>query len=75
MEGEKKTGWNCVLKPATEQDPTNLMELVREINSLMEEKERLLEIDSQKYEWEFALPDQRRKSDSIGSSPCETRHP
>jgi hypothetical protein len=45
MQGEKKERW---MEPgsqaAIEQDPGKLMELVREINNLLEEKERRLGI-------------------------------
>ena len=45
MEGEKKERWmELCAQAAVEQDPAKLMELVREINSLLEEKERRLGI-------------------------------
>jgi hypothetical protein len=45
MEGEKKERWmELCAQAAVEQDPAKLMELVREINSLFEEKERRLGI-------------------------------
>ena len=43
MQGEKKERWmELCAQAAMEQDPEKLMELVREINSLLEEKERRL---------------------------------
>jgi len=45
MQGEKKERWmELCAQAAVEQDPAKLMELVREINNLMEEKERRLGI-------------------------------
>ena len=45
MQGEKKERWmELCARAATEQDPEKLMELVREINALLEEKERRLGI-------------------------------
>ena len=45
MQGEKKERWMelCAQTPV-EQDPEKLIELVREINALLEEKERCLGI-------------------------------
>jgi hypothetical protein len=45
MQGEKKERWmELCAQAAVEQDPEKLMELVREINNLLEEKERRLGI-------------------------------
>jgi hypothetical protein len=45
MQGEKKERWmELCAQAAVEQDPAKLMELVREINNLLEEKERRLGI-------------------------------
>ena len=45
MQGERKERWmELCAQAAIEQDPAKLMELVREINSLLEEKERRLGI-------------------------------
>jgi len=45
MQGEKKERWMVLCaQAAVEQDPEKLMELVREINDLLEEKERRLGI-------------------------------
>jgi len=45
MQGEKKERWlELCAQAAVEQDPQKLMELVREINTLLEEKERRLGI-------------------------------
>jgi hypothetical protein len=45
MQGEKKERWmELCAQAAIEQDPTKLVELVREINNLLEEKERRLGI-------------------------------
>ena len=45
MQGEKKERWmELCAQAAVEQDPKKLMELVREINALLEEKERRLGI-------------------------------
>lgn len=50
MQGEKKERWmELCAQAAIEQDPAKLIELVREINSLLEEKERRLGIDPQKH--------------------------
>lgn len=47
MKGEKKEIWMQLCeRAATEQDPDKLMELVKEINRLLEEKERRLKSDS-----------------------------
>ena len=43
MKGQKKEIWMQLCeRAASEQDPDKLMELVREINRLLEEKERRL---------------------------------
>lgn len=45
MQGDKKERWmELCAQAAVEQDPVKLMQLVREINSLLEEKERRLGI-------------------------------
>jgi hypothetical protein len=45
MQGETKERWmELCAQAAVEQDPTKLMELVREINELLEAKERRLGI-------------------------------
>jgi hypothetical protein len=45
MQGEKKERWmELCAQAAVEQDPQTLMELVQEITSLLEEKERRLGI-------------------------------
>ena len=45
MQGEQKERWmELCAQAAVEQDPTKLMELVKEINNLLEEKERRLGI-------------------------------
>ena len=45
MQGEKRERWmQLCSQAATEQDPHKLMELVKEINQLLEEKERRLGI-------------------------------
>jgi hypothetical protein len=45
MQGETKERWmELCAQAAVEQDPTKLMELVKEINNLLEEKERSLGI-------------------------------
>ena len=45
MQGEQKERWmELCPQAAVEQDPTKLMELVKEINNLLEEKERRLGI-------------------------------
>jgi hypothetical protein len=45
MQGEKKERWmELCAQAAVEQDPEKLMELVKEINDLLEEKERPLGI-------------------------------
>lgn len=45
MQGEKRERWmELCAQAATEQDPERLMELVREINALLEEKEQRLGI-------------------------------
>lgn len=47
MKGEKKEIWMQLCeRAAAEQDPEKLMELVREINRLLEEKERRLKSGS-----------------------------
>ena len=47
MKGEKKEKWMQLCEhAANEQDPDKLMELVREINRLLEEKERRLKQNS-----------------------------
>jgi hypothetical protein len=50
MQGENAERWRMLCeRAATEQDPVRLMELVREINRLLEEKEqRLQELRSDK---------------------------
>lgn len=43
MKGEKKEIWMQLCeRAATEQDPEKLMELIKQINDLLEEKERRL---------------------------------
>lgn len=43
MKGEKKEIWmNLCEQAAIEQDPDKLMDLIRQINQLLEEKERRL---------------------------------
>ena len=43
MKGEKKEIWMQLCeRAATEQDPDKLMELIKQINDLLEEKERRL---------------------------------
>ena len=50
MQGEKRERWmELCAQAAIEQDPQKLMELVREINELLEEKERRLGIDPQEH--------------------------
>ncbi|HVM92017.1 MAG TPA: hypothetical protein VMT67_04350 [Terriglobales bacterium] len=45
LQGEKRERWmELCAQAATEQDPERLMELVREINALLEEKEQRLGI-------------------------------
>ena len=45
MEGAKKERWMEVAQKVTiEQDPTKLLQLVRELNDLLEEKEKRLGI-------------------------------
>jgi hypothetical protein len=47
MKGERKEQWMRLCEQAaTEQDPDKLMELVREINRLLEEKEQRLKRES-----------------------------
>jgi hypothetical protein len=49
VQGEKKERWmELCAQAATEKDPAKLMELVREISSLLEEKQRRLGTDSRK---------------------------
>lgn len=49
MKGEQKEYWMHLCEQAAkEQDPDKLMELVREINRLLEEKERRLKRGSAK---------------------------
>ena len=44
MQGEVVDRWRVLCeRAATEQDPTRLMELIREINRLLEEKEQRLQ--------------------------------
>jgi hypothetical protein len=44
MQGENAERWRMLCeRAATEQDPARLMELVREINRLLEEKEQRLQ--------------------------------
>jgi hypothetical protein len=51
LKGEKKEIWMQLCeRAATEQDPDKLMELVKEINRLLEEKERRLKADSKERE-------------------------
>ena len=48
MQGEKKERWmELCAQAAVEQDPQRLLELAKEINDLLEEKERRLGIDIQ----------------------------
>ncbi|HEY4054253.1 MAG TPA: hypothetical protein VGL74_10935 [Terriglobales bacterium] len=45
MQGEVGDRWRVLCeRAATEQDPTRLMELIREINRLLEEKEGRLQV-------------------------------
>lgn len=47
MKGEKKEIWMHLCEQAVvEQDPEKLMDLIKQINQLLEEKERRLKSDS-----------------------------
>lgn len=49
LKGQKKEIWMQLCeRAATEQDPDKLMDLIKEINRLLEEKERRLKGDSNK---------------------------